>query len=214
MPPPFPIPSATPQPTYYEILQITPQHLDSHPDPAQALKRAYHRALLIHHPDKRKQPTPTSPPPPSSSNTPSGSITIDLISLSYATLSSPALRSSYDNLLLSQSLSLTQSHSTANSARLFQTGIENVDLDDLSYDEAGEEWYRECRCGNPRGYRFGEGDLEEVADYGEVMVGCADCSLWLRVHFAVVEDDGDGEDGRGGGGEVGRGDEPVAEGGR
>lgn len=27
------------------------------------------------------------------------------------------------------------------------------------------------------------------------MVGCLDCSLWLRVHFAVMEeDDGDGEE--------------------
>lgn len=47
----------------------------------------------------------------------------------------------------------------------------------------------------PRGYVFGEGDLEEAADFGEVMVGCLDCSLWLRVHFAVMEeDDGDGEE--------------------
>ncbi len=66
---------------------------------------------------------------------------------------------------------------------------ENVDLDDLEYDESAESWSRSCRCGNPRGYLFGETDLEEAADYGELMVGCSDCSLWLRVHFAVVEDE-------------------------
>lgn len=44
---------------------------------------------------------------------------------------------------------------------------------------------------------FGEDDLEEAADYGEVMVGCLDCSLWLRVHFAVVDGEEDGD--RGGG---------------
>lgn len=71
-----------------------------------------------------------------------------------------------------------------------------MDLDDLDYDPVREEWFRSCRCGNNRGYRFEEGDLEEAADFGEVMVGCQDCSLWLRVRFAVVDDDEDGNDGR------------------
>jgi hypothetical protein len=36
---------------------------------------------------------------------------------------------------------------------------------------------------------FGEADLIEVEDDGELMVGCQDCSLWLKVHFAVVDDE-------------------------
>lgn len=76
----------------------------------------------------------------------------------------------------------------------FHTGVENVDLDDLEFDEADECWYRSCRCGNDRGYLFREPDLVEVADEGELMVGCLDCSLWLRVHFAVLEDQDDDGD--------------------
>lgn len=71
----------------------------------------------------------------------------------------------------------------------FQTGVENVDLDDLAFDEEDECWYRSCRCGNERSYLFSETDLEEVGDEGELVVGCLDCSLWLRVHFAVLEDE-------------------------
>lgn len=169
-------------PSYYEILQLTPTSLDLEQDPAQALKRAYRRALLIHHPDKKQ---------PSLSSTPS--ITIDQISTAYAVLSSPKQRAEYDRAL---------SESLSPSLPTFQTGIENVDLDDLDYDTETGEWHRSCRCGNPRGYRFGEADLEEAADYGEVMVGCLDCSLWLRVHFAVVDYDcvSDGVQERGGSG--------------
>ena len=41
---------------------------------------------------------------------------------------------------------------------------------------------------------FTEDDLLEAGDDGLLMVGCLDCSLWLRVHFAMIEDeDEDGE---------------------
>jgi curved DNA-binding protein CbpA len=173
---------------YYEILQLTPSSLDSQQDPSQALKRAYRRALLIHHPDKKSPPStshPSTKPPAASS------ITVDQISLAYATLSSPSSRSAYDKALLTQSHASLANPTTSDS---FQTGIHEVDLDDLDYDAVGEEWFRSCRCGNERGYRFRETDLEEAADFGEVMVGCQDCSLWLRVRFAVVEEDDDDDD--------------------
>lgn len=195
------VPQGAPQLSYYDVLQITPSDLDSQRDPAQALKRAYHRALLIHHPDKRK-PTPSSLSPTtiSPSTTSATSITIDQISTAFAVLSSPAQRSEYDRLLLTQAVP-----DKSQLDNRFQTGIENVDLDDLSFDEKRQEWFRGCRCGNPRGYRFNESDLEEATDFGEVMVGCADCSLWLRVHFAVVDDDEGETVGRGEGGETERG---------
>jgi hypothetical protein len=62
----------------------------------------------------------------------------------------------------------------------------------LQFDEEEERWYRSCRCGNDRGYSFEETDLEEVEHEGLLMVGCQDCSLWLKIHFAVVEDAADG----------------------
>ncbi|KAK4141590.1 uncharacterized protein C8A04DRAFT_38985 [Dichotomopilus funicola] len=158
-------------------------------------------------------PPSSSPPsllsPPSSTRT--GSIfTIDQISAAYATLSRPSLRQAYDTALLLQARDRQTQNGGAGGVggAGFQTGIETVDLDDLDCDEGvgtggegkgegeGEmTWYRGCRCGNGRGYQFGEEDLEEAADLGELMVGCVDCSLWLRVCFAVV----DGEEGGTGG---------------
>lgn len=151
--------------THYAILAITPSLLNTSPHPATLLKQAYHRALLQNHPDKHR----TSPP-----------YTIDQISSAYRTLSSPALRQAYD-------AELRASATTAENDA-FRTGVENVDLDDLGYDEGEGTWYRGCRCGNERGFSFGEGDLEGAEKEGEVVVGCCDCSLWLRVHFAVVEE--------------------------
>lgn len=70
---------------------------------------------------------------------------------------------------------------------VFRTGVESVDLDDLNYDENSATWSRSCRCGNEKGFMFGESDLEEASEVGELVVGCSDCSLWLRVYFAVLE---------------------------
>jgi curved DNA-binding protein CbpA len=190
--------SSNPNPTYYEILNLSPPTLTSQeeaggePAAAALIKRAYRRALLSHHPDKK----PSSPHyPPSTTQTHTHTYTVDQISTAYATLSRPAERQAYDTSLLL--LSQRQSQSAAapgEGGTAFQTGIETIDLDDLECDEDETQWYRACRCGNPRGYYFTDADLEDAADLGELMVGCADCSLWLRVCFAVVEEDGDGDD--------------------
>jgi curved DNA-binding protein CbpA len=230
-------------PTYYEILNLSPSTLSSAPDPATAtaiVKRAYRLALLRHHPDKAKQQQqhhhhhhhlPSSPyhPQPGlvAKPTKEGTFTIDQIAAAYATLSGAAQRAAYDrSLAASTSTGGRSGDGDGAWSAGFQTGIEDVDLDDLACEDgAGERygdedrdgkrsgqedgsgrgggaaatatmtmtrWYRSCRCGNPRGYHFTEADLEEAADLGELMVGCADCSLWLRVHFAVLEDDDEG----------------------
>lgn len=187
------------QPTHYEILSLPKTLLeDASSDQAtQIIKRAYHRALLQHHPDKALSPptpsTASAPPRPnqnddafSRSNTTKPIYTIDQIITAYTILSTPSTKKTYD-----------QSLQTANhpGTTTFQTGIETIDLDDLSSSTTSttsEEtfWWKSCRCGNPQGFRFGEADLEEAGDLGELIVGCQDCSLWLRVHFAVVEEDG------------------------
>lgn len=85
----------------------------------------------------------------------------------------------------------------------------------------GPVWYRGCRCGNARGFALTESDLTEAAseweeavaaaaggrggggeggqgvvvlvgEGPEVAVGCVDCSLWLRVRFAVVDGEEEG----------------------
>lgn len=177
-------------PSHYEVLNLTPTILNSQHDPSTLIKQAYRRALLRHHPDKAAAaatPSVSSSVSPSSQTRPSHSqlYTIDQITQAFTILSSPRQRSTYD-----ASLRLTRANGDESQAR-FQTGIENVDLDDLQFDEGEERWYRPCRCGNDRGYSFEETDLEEVEHEGVLMVGCHDCSLWLKVHFAVVEDAAD-----------------------
>ncbi|KAH7162733.1 Diphthamide biosynthesis protein 4 [Dactylonectria estremocensis] len=159
--------------THYQVLNLTPALLDTQNDPTALIKRAYHRALLRNHPDKTSSlPTSTS-------------FTIDQIITALTVLSGTSSRAAYDAALrVSRPAANAQSRDAA-----FQTGVENIDLDDLDYDEDQECWYRPCRCGNDRSYLFREADLEEVGDEGELIVACLDCSLWLRVHFAVVEDD-------------------------
>lgn len=164
-------------PTHYEVLGLTPSLLDAQHDPSTLIKRAYHRALLRHHPDKAQDSLPSPRPEKPAS------FTVDQITTALAVLSSPRQRATYD-------AGLRVSRSQAPGAGSgFQTGVADVDLDDLDFDEAAGCWFRSCRCGNARAYSFREEDLVEAGDEGELMVGCQDCSLWLRVHFAVVEDE-------------------------
>ncbi|ROW11107.1 hypothetical protein VMCG_01243 [Cytospora schulzeri] len=194
------------EPTHYEVLSLPKSLLEESNEEQipQIIKQAYHRALLRHHPDKAQQQNPSSRPAASnyasrsstttttSTSTSNPIYTVDQITRAYTTLSSPPSRAQYDRHLI-----LTQQQTSKPSQSAFQTGIETIDLDDLEYSESpgsGEtHWYRPCRCGNEQGFAFGEEDLEEAGDLGELIVGCQDCSLWLRVCFAVVEDD-DGDE--------------------
>ncbi|CAI6056103.1 unnamed protein product [Clonostachys chloroleuca] len=163
--------------SHYQVLNLTQSLVDSHHNPSTLIKRAYHRALLQNHPDKAARS-------PASSST---FYSVDQITAAYTVLSSPKDRAAYD-----ASARLSQQHEHGGQGPTsvqFRTGVENVDLDDLPFDEGKDVWYRSCRCGNDRGYVFGEDDLEEVGGEGELMVGCLDCSLWLNVHFAQVDND-------------------------
>ncbi|POS80856.1 CSL zinc finger [Diaporthe helianthi] len=205
------------EPTHYEVLAI-PKGLieDSNKDQIpKIIKQAYRRALLHHHPDKTNTPHRTGTAATTSSTiTASNSPppTIDQITRAYTTLSHPAQRTAYDrHLALTHNPTTASAHGNRDTSATFQTGIETVDLDDLDYTEdatrATTWWHRGCRCGNPQGFAFGEDDLEEAGDLGELVVGCQDCSLWLRVCFAIVEGEVDDSSsgGSGGGGGVGVG---------
>lgn len=176
----------------------------------QVVKKAYHRALLTHHPDKNQKQSSSSDDGSSSSTKPAESkksppkitYTVDQIQEAYTTLSDTRKRKDYNRSLLLSSSSSSSSSSrqqttqnfTFSTTRSFQTGLEVVDLDDVDYDDRKGLYFRACRCGNPRGYRFKEHNLEENEDEGVLMVECLDCSLWLKVLFtaAVVDGDGDG----------------------
>ncbi|KAF9879271.1 DnaJ domain-containing protein [Colletotrichum karsti] len=174
--------------THYTVLGLTRKLLqDQAPEQAQqVIKRAYHRALLQNHPDKYpqlKSQGSSSTSNPTRSTTKSETFTVDQISSAYKVLADPRSKAEYD-----RSLDLAPNNQGLKREQAFQTGIENVDLDDLEFDEGAECWYRNCRCGNPRGFLFTETDLEEAGENGELLVGCQDCSLWMKVHFAVVDD--------------------------
>lgn len=186
------------QPSHYEVLAIPPSLIEESRDDQipSLLRQAYHRSLLRHHPDKAPKPNSSLKHLSSSSTTTNSSqstYTIDQITTAYTTLSSPKLRSDYNI-----SLRNLPTNPTSSTPSAFQTGIETLDLDDLASDESaatGETtWFKSCRCGNERGFVFAEKDLEEAGDLGELIVGCQDCSLWLRVCFAVVEEDDEAED--------------------
>jgi diphthamide biosynthesis protein 4 len=71
--------------------------------------------------------------------------------------------------------------------KVFRTGLDTVDLDDLIFDEGKELWTRGCRCGDDAGFVVTEAELELNAEDGELIIGCRGCSLWLRVLFGVEE---------------------------
>lgn len=196
------------KPDHYEILNLP------FPNPGLSkttLKLAYHKALLKHHPDKSTTPTPavsnlpspspspsTSPstPPPSTKGPASAAYTIDQITSAFKVLSDPALRPEYDrSLRLSRSRQNGASGDRNGDGDTFHIGLEIVDLEDLTYDEAGEDfvcWFRGCRCGDERGFLVTEEDLEREVESGEIVVGCRGCSLWVKVVFGVEEGDGEG----------------------
>lgn len=192
---------------YYQILNLP---FTSNPNDLskQQMKLAYHKALLKNHPDKARAITPnisdepalykghgqdynydsaTRPGKGSSKPQPQQMYTIDEITTAYKTLSTPHLRAEYDRTLR---LDRAQYASREKTGGVFHTGLEVVDLEDLTSDESGPEsvvWFRGCRCGDERGFLVTEQELEREVEAGEIVVGCRGCSLWLKVLFAVED---------------------------
>ena len=173
---------------HYTILDLP---FTESPLPTQQLKLAYHRALLRHHPDKTTATsTETATPGP---NRPSHATqyTVDAITTAYKTLSTPSLRSDYNRTLrLDRLKHPDRTKSDHTTEEVFHTGLESVDLEDLtpqpSPDNTDEmSWSRACRCGDEGGFLVTEQDLDREADRGELVVGCRGCSLYMKVLFAV-----------------------------
>ncbi|GAP86040.1 putative diphthamide biosynthesis protein 4 [Rosellinia necatrix] len=124
------------EPTLYEILSLTPKRLEGQALAAQqkAIKQAYHKALLKHHPDKssstpplassNQQPRPGSSgkysPPLFSSSSSSSSVpksqviyTVDQIQHAYGVLSNARQRQEYDRQLLLAAVATTSASSSA-----------------------------------------------------------------------------------------------------
>ncbi|KUL83559.1 hypothetical protein ZTR_10564 [Talaromyces verruculosus] len=174
---------------YYSILNIPSSSAGNPPIISkQQLKNAYHKALLKHHPDK-SSPSPTPTPAPGGRG--SNAYTIDDITNAYKVLSDPELRAEYDRDLILQRKSFTKAAGKADDVS-FHTGLEIVDLEDMTEQDdetaGSSSWYRGCRCGDEKGFIVTEDELEAEAQHGEILVGCRGCSLWIKVLFAVEDD--------------------------
>ncbi|OCH87547.1 hypothetical protein OBBRIDRAFT_837263 [Obba rivulosa] len=158
--------AAPPPPDYYALLAIPPSA-----SPAD-IKRAYHRLLLLSHPDKRAHaPSPASGPPPP--------IDIDLVKQAYTTLSSPAARAAYDASLRALA------HAPRGPRPAAVISLE--DFEEGGADAGWSVWRHACRCGGA--YVITEREM----DAGEHLVGCESCSEVVWVGYELAEGDRDGE---------------------
>lgn len=158
---------------HYEVLALSTSSPVSRYLSQQDLKLAYRQALLQHHPDKSTA---------NSSQLLKSKYSVDDITTAYKILSDSRSRSRYDHTLRLQSLEGRRDTEKG------YIGLETVDLDDLQNDDTNGVWYRNCRCGNERGYLITEHELEKEADHGEIIAGCGGCSLSLKVVFQLVQD--------------------------
>ncbi len=196
----------------YTILNLAPP--PTRPPSPRTLKRAYHTALLRHHPDKKTNSIKIKNSIINDNSTTTandkdkdGTITttkplldhsptysIDSITTAYQIISSPALRNQLNRSVL-LSPSTNQPGKPGQPALVGGDAAEQIDLDDMNYgDSTGDAvWFRGCRCGTERAYELTEEDLEMAIEEGtgggrsQVLVACQDCSLWICVGFGVVD---------------------------
>lgn len=144
---------------YYAVLSVS---RDASPI---ALKDAYHRALLTHHPDKVHSPG-------------SQQIPVSVIKEAYETLSSPVKRERYDRSLARKKIE----HGGPRPAQV----ISLEEFDAIGEDDDEElVWTYNCRCGGV--YRISETDMEA----GKHLIACDDCSEVVWVGYELAEDEGE-----------------------
>ncbi|QIX00266.1 hypothetical protein AMS68_005783 [Peltaster fructicola] len=151
---------------FYEILNVT-ELRNGAATSTDRLRIAYKRALLAHHPDKTRT---------------DATVTVDQISLAYKVLSDPALRQEYD-----AALRAGNDEQLRGKFRIFHTGLDTYDLDDLPFDDVTGHWRKACRCGDAGGFVVTQDELEANLPEGELITGCKGCSLWIKVLFDVDE---------------------------
>ncbi|KAI0789404.1 hypothetical protein C8Q75DRAFT_793300 [Abortiporus biennis] len=148
---------------YYHILSISPSASFSE------VKLAYHRTLLIYHPDKRSISNSSVV---DSENSSEDGIDVDLIKRAYLTLSSPGLRREYDKARVSNPTGPRPAQVLS---------LDDFDeIDDIQYGHT--KWIYGCRCGGQ--YVATESDLES----GQHLFGCSSCSEVVWVGYEMIEE--------------------------
>jgi diphthamide biosynthesis protein 4 len=172
--------NADPKRTHYSVLGLQRSKSSelSHED----LKSAYRRTLLIHHPDKAASTKPEHELKDSANGRAKSKYTVDEIVTAYEVLADPVKRAGYDRALSTAENGPWTSKNVQNE---HHAGVENFDLEDLTYDPDAGQWSKECRCGQKRGYIVTEPDLETESQSGEILVDCRGCSLYIKVLFAM-----------------------------
>ncbi|KAJ2713927.1 hypothetical protein H4R19_002002 [Coemansia spiralis] len=143
-------------PDHYAVLGIAPTATH------EEIKRAYHALSRRIHPDRQ-----------AGAGGDSGDVAFHQIGMAWEVLGDDARRRTYDR---------QQSARRSKARGVVQ---DEVDLDDMAFDEDTHTYAFPCRCSGS--YSISEDDL----GLGRDIAPCTDCSLKIRVLFDVVED-GDG----------------------
>lgn len=185
--PTSPVSTNTDEDDYYTILNLDrPRNPNAYNVSKEEIKAAYHRTLLLYHPDKIKVSMlkATVSQKQNDDSARRSVYSIDQIMQAYQTLVDPVRRATYNELLLKYPSRITLKSSQTGG----HLGVETFDLEDLQYNEEKQIWYKACRCGHNEGYLLTEAELEKESSEGEVYVGCKGCSLFIKVLFGVEED--------------------------
>lgn len=130
------------------------------------IKKAYHQALLRHHPDKNRSAEQAQGSPAS----------IDDLLHAFKILSNESLRETYDKSVRSGS------HPPKTGPRPAHI----ISLDDFLEieDDENTHWTYQCRCGGV--FRLAEDDLEQDVH----LIGCDGCSetVWASYEVEVLDD--------------------------
>lgn len=168
-------------PNYYQILGLETSQYFTDIQP-QELKTAYHQALLLYHPDKASLSSTQA----QHDRSKLPSTTVNHVALAYQTLSEPLLKAQYDRWLRFE---LSKQVLDASTSVPIFTGLETVDLDDLTFDSETTVWSKSCRCGEEKGFLVSVDELERNFAERQLIVGCKGCSLWLMVLYGTEECD-------------------------
>lgn len=155
---------------YYAILSVTRNAT------AAEIKAAYHRALLLHHPDKRFIATPDEKNIHFTSL--ENGVDIGTLKAAFNTLTSPELRAEYDAIRTNDP-SGPRPAQVVSLEEFYQLELEHGSAE----DSRGDHWAYDCRCGG--NYVITEKMMEEEHH----LVGCNSCSEAVWVGYELADDE-------------------------
>ncbi|KAK3813988.1 MAG: hypothetical protein J3Q66DRAFT_345329 [Benniella sp.] len=147
---------------YYAILGV------AEGAPVAEIKQQYQRLLLIHHPDKQQQQNQ--------------SLQASAGVLSSSTVTLQEIKEAWENLRLPEQRAFYDSSLKAMRLRANGQVNEDIDLDDMEFDEDAETYSSPCRCSGE--FVISVKELELGVD----TVTCSTCSLIVRIHYEAADD--------------------------